>query len=137
MNLSYPSYSSLIGTLGASVVLLVGMLAAVWRLLHLRHRTMLAKVQFAHQRIQRQGVLQLEQALGEIISLRREIDMLSHKLRERSGVKGATPAWPDPAMRSKRRSASVIVMDEVLGTASDGTHGFADTAIAIMPAEHP
>jgi hypothetical protein len=40
-------------------------------------------------------------------------------------------------MRSKRRSASVIVVDDVLGTASDSSHGFADTAIVIMPAEQP
>ena len=137
MNISYPSYDSLIGTLGASIVLLISMLIAVRQLLRMRHRAMLAKVQLAHQKIQRQGALQLEQALREIMSLRREIDMLSRKLRETSGVKGGTPVSPDPAMRSKRRSASFIVVDEVLGTASDGNHGFADTAIAIMPAEQP
>ena len=133
MNLSYPSYGSLIGTLGASVVLLIGMLAAVWRLLHMKHRTMLAKVQIAHQRIQRQGTLELEQALREIMSLRREIDVLSRKLRDKSNANGFTPASPDPGMRTKPRSASFIVVDEVLGTASDREHGFSDTAI--MPEE--
>lgn len=130
MNLSYPSYSSLIGTLGASVVLLIGLLAAVWRLLHMKHRTMLAKVQIAHQRIQRQGTFELEQALREIMSLRREIDVLSRKLRDKSNANGLTP---DPAIRTKPRSASFIVVDEVLGTALDDDHGFSDTAI--MPEE--
>jgi len=137
MNLSHLLHDNLIGTLGASVVLLIGMLITVWRLLQLRHRAMLAKVQLVHQRVQRQAALELEQAQREIMIMRREIDLLSRKLREKSDPYGLMPASPDPAMRSKRRSASLIVVDDVLGTASDGNHGFADTTITIMPGEQP
>jgi len=129
MTSSYPFDNGLIGTLGASVVCLIGILAAVWWLLQMRHRTMLAKVQLAHQKIQRQGALELEEAHREITSMRREIDLLSRKLRETSRVNGAAPAAPGRAIQSKRRPDSFIVVDDVLGSVAEPSQGFADTAI--------
>jgi hypothetical protein len=133
---SHPSYNSLIGTLGASVVFLIGALAAVWRLWQIKHRTMLAKAQLAHQRIQRQDALELELAQREILTMRREIDLLSRKLQEQTDAdRPMPPALPGPAMRSKRRPDSFIVVDDVLGLAADRNHGFADTAI--LPEDRP